>query len=96
MKHPTLALCLLGLTNSSLVASQYPKAIWKARFTHRPFPDYPARCRMLRLTGSGIFRMHVNKQGSVDAITILKSTGHKELDVLAMKALIDWRGKPGP
>jgi TonB family protein len=40
--------------------------------------------------------MHVNKQGSVDAITILKSTGHKELDVLAMKALIDWRGKPGP
>ena len=40
--------------------------------------------------------MHVNEQGSVDAITILKSTGHKELDVLAMKALIDWRGKPGP
>jgi TonB family protein len=96
MKRLTLTLCSLALVSSALLAAQYPEAVWKARFTHRPFPDYPVRYRMLRLTGSGVFRMHIDEQGRVVAITILKSTGHKELDIVAMKALVEWRGKPGP
>jgi TonB family protein len=89
-------LCALALTSLPALAGQYPEAVWKARFTHRPFPDYPAALRMRRMTGDGIFRMYVDEQGRVTAITILKSTGHKELDIVAMKALVEWRGKPGP
>jgi TonB family protein len=96
MQRPILALCLIALFTAPLSAARYPDAVWKARFAYRPFPDYPREYRMRHLTGSGIFRMHVDERGRVTAITILKSTGHKELDVLAMKALVEWRGKPGP
>jgi TonB family protein len=96
MKGSILALCFIALTRSSVPAAQYPEAEWKARFTSRPFPDYPAAYRKRHFTGNGVFRMHVDEQGRVTAITILKSTGHKELDVLAMKALVAWRGKPDP
>jgi TonB family protein len=96
MKCCILALCFSALTGSPVLAAQYPEAEWKARFTYRPFPDYPAAYRKRHFTGSGVFRMHVDEQGRVAAITILKSTGHKELDILAMKALVEWRGKPGP
>jgi TonB family protein len=96
MTRYILALCLVALTGSPVPAAQYSEAEWKARFTYRPFPDYPASYRKRHFTGSGVFRMHIDEQGSVTAITILKSTGHKELDILAMKALVAWRGKSGP
>jgi TonB family protein len=48
------------------------------------------------MEGSGLFRMHVDEHGRVSSISILKSTGHKDLDVLAMKALVQWQGRPGP
>ena len=96
MHRYVFGLCLIALISAPLPAARYPEAVWKARFTYRPFPDYPAAYRVRQLTGSGIFRMHVNEQGRVTAIIILKSTGHKELDALAMKALVEWRGKRGP
>jgi TonB family protein len=96
MHHCVLRLCLIALTITPLSAAQYPEAVWKARFTYRPSPDYPAAYRVRQLTGSGIFRMHVDQQGRVTGVTIVESTGHKELDVLAMKAFVEWRGKPGP
>jgi TonB family protein len=96
MKRCILVLCFTALTGLPVQAAQYPEAEWKARFSHRPFPDYPTAYRMRHFTGNGVFRMHVDEQGRVTAITILKSTGHKELDILAMKALAEWRGKPGP
>jgi TonB family protein len=96
MRRRILTLCLLALISSPLPAAHYPEAVWKARFTYRPFPDYPREIRRLRLIGSGIFRMHVDEQGRVTAVSILRSTGHQELDVLARRALVQWRGKPGP
>jgi TonB family protein len=91
---------LLGLLLAILLvqlasAKTYPEAEWKARFTRRPFPDYPRWVRARRLVGNGVFRMQVDEQGRVAAVTVLKSTGHKELDSLATKALFDWRGRPG-
>jgi TonB family protein len=40
--------------------------------------------------------MRVDEQGRVTEVTVLKSTGHKELDSLATTALSRWRGRPGP
>jgi TonB family protein len=96
-----MRLLLLGLLLATLLAQfasakTYPEAEWKARFAQRPFPDYPRWVRARHLAGSGVFRMRVDEQGRVVAVTVLKSTGHKELDSLATKALSRWRGRPGP
>jgi len=40
--------------------------------------------------------MRVDEQGRVTKVTILKSTGHTELDSLAVTTLSRWRGQPGP
>jgi TonB family protein len=96
MKRHLLCICLAAFLALPAIAARYSDAEWKARFPHRPFPDYPARYRLRHLTGSGWYRMHVDEQGHVTAVTILKSTGHRELDTLVIKALIRWRGLPGP
>ena len=57
---------------------------------------YPRQLRILRLRGSGNFRLHIDAHGQVTAVDILKSTGDKELDHEAVKALRRWRAKPGP
>jgi TonB family protein len=40
--------------------------------------------------------MQIDEQGRVTGVSVLESTGHKELDSLAVKALSRWRGQPGP
>jgi protein TonB len=77
-------------------AKSYSEAELKARFPQRPFPDYPQWARARHLAGSGVFRARVDEQGRVTQITILKSTGHKELDSLAVQTLSRWHGRPGP
>ena len=42
----------------------------------------------------GIYRVEVNPQGSVAAVTILKSMGHIR-DIHILKTLVTWRAKPG-
>lgn len=95
MQRHVLCICLAAFLALPALAARYPEAEWKARFPHRVFPNYPAQYRLRHMTGSGLYRMHVDQQGRVTAITILKSTGHRELDALVMKALIQWRGSPG-
>jgi periplasmic protein TonB len=64
-------------------------------FFYRPHPDYPSPLRARHLTGSGLFRLHVNEQGKVTSVEILQSTGHRELDDEGLKAFRQWRAKPG-
>jgi TonB family protein len=95
----TLRICLVVFVGFSAIAAsifEIPETEWKARFAQRLFPDYPRCARARHLTGSGVFRMRVDKQGRVTTVTVLKSTGHKELDSLAVEALSRWRGRPGP
>jgi TonB family protein len=67
----------------------------KAKLVISPRPDYPSRLRALKLTGSGLFRLHFDSHGVITAIDVLKSTGHRELDDQATETLIRWRAKPG-
>src|SRR5438309_3479861 len=73
----------------------YTDAEWKAMFTYKPYPEYPYDSRSRHITGSGWFRMYVDQAGKVTAITILASTGNRDLDAEALRALIRWRAKPG-
>lgn len=96
MRRYLFALFAVALATQPATAKHFPEAEWKARFPQRPFPDYPRWVRARHLAGSGVFRMCVDQQGHVTAVTVLKSTGHGELDSLAVQALAHWRGRPGP
>jgi TonB family protein len=48
-----------------------------------------------RLTGTGLFALHVRPDGTVSAVEVLQSTGHDELDAASIAALYKWRVHPG-
>ena len=64
--------------------------------TKTSIPSYREDDRINRFTGTGIFDLRIDPStGETTGIRIFKSTGHSELDVSAVKALINWRFKPG-
>ena len=64
--------------------------------TKTSIPSYREDDRLNRFTGTGIFDLRVDPTtGETTGIRIFKSTGHDELDASALKALINWRFKPG-
>jgi TonB family protein len=61
-----------------------------------PQPTYPESARLRRAIGTGDFVLRLQrKTGKAKAVTILKSTGDKELDIAAVTSLLRWRFKPG-
>jgi len=58
-------------------------------FTYCPYPLVAA------WPGVGVYRLEVNSQGAVAAVTILKSMGPRR-DVRVMKTCVGWLAKPGP
>jgi TonB family protein len=78
-----------------LTSSEVSAAITKESTISAPQPDYPLEARQNRIQGSGIFRLVLTKDGRVDSIQAIKSTGSKLLDDAAEKALRQWRFKPG-
>lgn len=60
-----------------------------------PRPPYPVSARIHRRTGSGLYRIIFNKAGRVTAVTAIKSTGHKDLDIAAAHGFYRWRCTPG-
>ena len=69
----------------------------KKVFSYFPYPPTPidARSRTLPITRKGVFRIEVDPQGKVAAVTILKSMG-RSMDYSAMKTFASWKGVPGP
>ena len=64
--------------------------------TNTSIPSYRNDDRLNKFTGTGIFDLRLDPAtGETTGIRIFKSTGHPELDISAVKALIDWRFKPG-
>jgi outer membrane biosynthesis protein TonB len=59
-------------------------------FTYFPYPLVAARRGAV-----GVYRLEVDSQGTVTAVTILKSMGPRR-DVRVMKTFTGWRAKPGP
>jgi TonB family protein len=59
-------------------------------------PEYPIGFVIHGAKGRGRFRLTINsKSGLVDEVKILQSTGYRELNELAVKALLQWQFKPG-
>jgi hypothetical protein len=58
-------------------------------FTYAPYPWVEVGPRAV-----GVYRLEVNSQGTVAAVTILKSMG-SATDVSVMKTFVRWRAEPG-
>jgi len=60
-----------------------------------PTPEYPAKARLQRITGRGIFTVHVRTEtGAVTTIDVERSTGTAILDKAVLSAFSKWRFKP--
>jgi TonB family protein len=59
-------------------------------------PEYPMGYVIHGAKGRGRFRLTINpKSGLVDQVKVVQSTGYRELNELAAKALLQWQFKPG-
>jgi len=61
---------------------------------YAPLPKYPQLARKQHLEGAGIAEIHINPDGSVASVNMLRSTSHKILDEAAMHAFLGWRFRP--
>jgi len=58
-------------------------------------PEYPMGYVIHGAKGRGRYRLTINQQsGLVDQVKIVQSTGYRELNELAVKALLQWQFKP--
>jgi TonB family protein len=71
----------------------------KQIFTYFPRPVLPNEHNIIKISGSGAYRLTVDPQGNVTEIKILKrmgAAGDSRADVAALKTFFAWRAKPGP
>lgn len=68
----------------------------RAQALSTPRPDYPDAVRDRGITGQGVFIANLDsKTGTVRSVATLRSTGNELLDQAALKALRQWKFKPG-
>ena len=60
------------------------------------FPAYPRSVTWTSKQGSGVYELHVQKDGSVGQVKILKRSGDKVFDEMTVKTLRKWRLRRGP
>lgn len=65
-----------------------------ARPLRNPHPVYPADAVRDRLQGLVILRVTISSEGTVTAVTIAESSGHRQFDRAARDAVLQWRFEP--
>jgi TonB family protein len=63
---------------------------------HGPNPAYPRNAPWTDKQGKGIYELHVGKDGKVEDVRILKSSGDATFDRVAVSTLRKWRLRKGP
>lgn len=61
------------------------------RIVRKVDPVYPAAERNAGITGSGVVRLLVNTDGTVDEVTLVSSSGNANLDQAGINAAYKWR-----
>ena len=74
-----------GGGNGNAAVAQQP------RIVRMQEPAYPAAERNAGITGSGVVRLLVNTNGTVDEVTLVSSTGNSNLDQAGINAAYKWR-----
>ena len=73
---------------------EFDEAFAKAQMIHAPYPKYPESAREASAEGKGVFDVHVRPDGTVSAVTIVRTGGHQDLDNAAVNTLKKWRFRP--
>lgn len=76
-------------------SSRIPLVKGESALVHVPHIRYPERAKRLRMTGTGLVVLEVNKAGLVTAATMARSTGEEILDRAALEGLRQARFRPG-
>ena len=96
-KTAGIYLCAFGVALSGSAIAAQPRLVDEGLVAEGKIdirPEYPAEAQAQRLTGTGIFVLHVDpKNGLVRSIDIEKSTGHKLLDDASVKAFANLQFK---
>jgi TonB family protein len=98
-----LCACLILSTAASATAAETsgPKVTYassqevRAMFIKRGRIDYPWIARRQYRSGSGVFRVYINPDGTVRTVGVLRSTGHSDLDLAAAAGFYHSLFKPG-
>jgi TonB family protein len=89
---------IVDFKQEALLAAVYPDR--KAYFTtwkdtdvwmFAPFPAYPLSVRQQYHTGKVFVKATIGEDGSAASVQVLRSSGHSDLDELAVKAVRLWR-----
>jgi TonB family protein len=73
---------------------EFDDSFARAQMIHAPYPKYPKRTREVSAQGKGVFDVHARPDGTVSAVTIVRSTSHRDLDDAAVYTLTKWRFRP--
>ena len=68
----------------------------KGTVTQGPIPAYPRSVPWTNKQGKGVYELHVQKDGSVSEVKILKRSGDEIFDRTAVDTLRRWRLRRGP
>lgn len=83
-------------SGTDVAASPGKGPAWTNVVLKRVAPEYPYTERVKYHQGSGIYEGTIDvKTGLVTSVTVKKSTGYPGLDDAVVKALQQWRFKPG-
>ena len=89
---------IVEFKQEALVAAVYPdrKAYFKNTkdtdiWMFAPFPAYPLSVRQKYHTGKVLVKATIGGDGRVSSIQVLQSSGHSDLDEMAVKAVRLWR-----
>lgn len=94
MERPCSALDAKGVRHRS--EKQKADMIWLRDLISAPAPDYSKGDRLVLHSSSAVFKLTLDSlTGSVQEVTIVKSSDYYTLDRCAVKALHRWRWKPG-
>ena len=82
------AICLIFTTSATAQTTRAPFVINNNKDSHRyalycPKPEYPINLGERRIAGSGTFLLHLRRDGTVESVETLSSTGYHELDAVA-------------
>ena len=95
MRSFSITVALL-ISTTLVSAGQAPKAAHsKSELLYAPRPHYPDAAKPYLYSGAGSFLLHFRQDGTISAVTIERSTGHKVLDDAARATFSQWRCRPG-
>ena len=80
-----------GTGSGSGGGSGYASVAIMPRIVRKIDPVYPAAERNAGITGSGVVRLLVNTNGTVDEVTLVSSSGNSNLDQAGINAAYKWR-----